>query len=258
MRGIGINQTGSHFYSILAFMEQKQLTKLCGPNTKFDDMNEPTLLAGNVLLISTPLDVFFCPTRRSPAVSAPNSISFIIQPILCGVLQAEASNDYAANGGEVRVPFPGYPPTLSQAPGWDWTDSYRQSTGVVYIHHQFKLREITDGTSKTMLLGEKGCNPDSYHNGNDWGVDQGPYPGDERDPIRWCSWDTTSANYMAPMRDRQGTDPSWQWGSSHAAIFNIACCDGSVHPISYDISEINMRRLCNRCDGKQFVDPNPY
>jgi hypothetical protein len=63
---------------------------------------------------------------------------------------------------------------------------------------------------------------------------------------------------MVPMRDRAGTDPSWQWGSAHAATFNVVLCDGSVHALSYTISELNMRRLCSRKDGNAFIDPLPF
>ena len=108
------------------------------------------------------------------------------------------------------------------------------------------------------MMGAKGLNPDSYHNGLDWGVDQGPFPADERDPVRWCSWNTTSAVNMAPMHDRPGTNLSWQWGSGHATTFNVVMCDDSVHAISYDISENNMCRMCNRCDGNAFESPLPY
>lgn len=263
-RGIGIDQTGSQFYAILSFMEQTGLAKL-GAGAPPDSMNDPNMLAANKQLLETPLSVLFCPTRRAASLSALNSIWFIIQPICCGQLDAIASNDYAANGGDVRMWFPAYPGDFTQAQGWDWGENYKSCSGIVFIHHQFRLREVSDGLSKTIMFGEKGCNPDSYHSGIDWGVDQGPYPGDERDPVRWCAWSVydplkgdPNPDYMVPTRDRAGTDPSWQWGSSHASTFNVVLCDGSVHALSYTISEVNMRRLCSRNDGTALTDPLPY
>lgn len=259
-RGIGIDQPGSHFYSILSFMEEKGMAKL-GAGVGYDNMTDPKLLDGNALLISTPLSLFFCPSRRAPVVSALNGIWFIQKPILCGQLQAVASNDYCANGGDVRYWNTNDPGTLPVPPGFDWGDGAQHSSGIVYWHHQFKPREVIDGLSKTIMFGEKGVNPDSYHNGLDWGVDQGPYPGDERDPVRWCSWapydPNNSTNYMAPMRDRAGTDPSWQWGSAHSTTFNVVLCDGSVHALGFDISELNMRLLCSRNDKTPFQNPPP-
>jgi prepilin-type N-terminal cleavage/methylation domain-containing protein len=277
-RGLGVDQPGSFLYSILGFMEQKAMSKL-GAGEGYNSMGSKgsILWEGNIQLLQTPLNVFFCPTRRAPSVSALNAITFIKQPILSGELTCIASNDYAANAGECYGKFidpqgvlhgawgtggPGALPVPSGA-AWGTPDLYmdqadKGNSGIVYPHHQYKMVEIVDGTSKTILLGEKGVNPDSYHNGTDWGVDQGPFAADERDPVRWCSWDLSSAGYMAPCRDRAGTDPSWQWGSAHATTFNIALCDGSVQTLSFNISETNMRRLCNRCDRKPFVSPNPF
>jgi prepilin-type N-terminal cleavage/methylation domain-containing protein len=257
-RGLGVDQPGSHFYPLLCYMELNQLTKLCGPNTKYNDMSEATLLAGNVQLLGTPISTFFCPTRRAPVVSALNSISFINKPTLCGTLKVIASNDYCANGGENRVANSGDPGSLPVPAGFNWGKGYEKSTGIVYWHYQFKPKEVIDGLARTIMFGEKGVDPDSYYSGDDWGVDQGPFTGDERDPVRWCAWSSSSADYMEPMRDRVGPDLSWAWGSAHAAGFNVVLCDGSVQSISYNVSEINMRRLCNRCDRRPFADPPPF
>jgi prepilin-type N-terminal cleavage/methylation domain-containing protein len=263
-RGLGLDQPGSHFYVMLSFMEQKQLAKL-GSGVSPDSMSDPILLNGVKQVLETPLGVLFCPTRRAPAVSALNSIWFIQQPWNSAQLAGIASNDYAANGGDVRMWNTGDPGTLPVPDGFDWGKGAEIATGIVYWHHQYKLREVTDGLSKTIMFGEKGCNPDSYHSGLDWGVDQGPYPGDERDPVRWCAWSAydpnagdPNPNYMVPMRDRAGTDPSWQWGSSHGAVFNVVLCDGSVHGLNYNISELNMRRLCSRKDGSALISPLPF
>ena len=44
---------------------------------------------------------------------------------------------------------------------------------------------------------------------------------------------------------------------AHPAVFNAVMCDGSVHSISYTITEDVQRKLCNRKDRKP-VDPTPY
>jgi prepilin-type N-terminal cleavage/methylation domain-containing protein len=258
-RGLGVDQPGSFFYSILSFMEQKQLAKLgagVGFNTDNDELHK-----ANILLLGTPLNVLFCPTRRAPATSpaATDIFGFVFSPILVAPLRltATAHNDYCANAGEIYTGWSGGPGGLPVPSGFGWPDP-STNTGIVFPHHQFKMKEIIDGTSKTMLIGEKSLNPDKYHNGENWGHDQGPFVADERDPVRWCAWSVNTIDYMYPTRDRAGADQSWNWGSAHAATFNVALCDGSVQTISYNISENNMRRLCNRCDRKQFEYPNPF
>ncbi len=59
-RGIGIDQPGSAFYSILDFMEEKGMRKL-GAGVGFNNMSDPALLNGNKMLLETPLNIVFLP-----------------------------------------------------------------------------------------------------------------------------------------------------------------------------------------------------
>ncbi len=56
-----------------------------------------------------------------------------------------------------------------------------------------------------------------------------------------------------PSYQEQISDPTdWRlkFGSAHPTGCNFVFCDGSVHTISYNISNDIHARLCNRCDGK--------
>jgi hypothetical protein len=106
-----------------------------------------------------------------------------------------------------------------------------------------------------MLFGEKFLEPDNYKTGKNWGDDEGPFVSDDADSIRFAD---IGSGYLTPMRDRGGVFAYYYWGSAHPMAFNIVCCDGSVHSVAYDISETNMRRLCNRHDGKAFENPIPF
>jgi prepilin-type N-terminal cleavage/methylation domain-containing protein len=252
-RGFGINLPGSWIYSVLPFMESKAMTQY-GAGVGFDNMTDSILLKGNKMLLETPLGVLNCPTRR-PAITYAVSpgIWFVKKPFLCDDLTVGSRTDYAANSGELIAGFGTGPGSLPCPASYVFPDPVYCS-GVIFAHHQFKLREILDGTSKTYLIAEKNVNPDHYRTGLDLGDDQGPYVADERDSARFAA-----ANYyLPPMRDRAGADGSWQFGSAHAAAFNAVFCDGSVHSISYDITERNHRRLCNRGDKLQFEFPNPF
>src|SRR3954468_19202666 len=85
--------------------------------------------AGPVVSIATTNPVFFCPTRRAPAtVTYPDEY----QPPLTGGDLAHALCDYAGSNME--------------------------ATGVVRQFYPVRMHEITDGTSSTLLVGEKRLN----------------------------------------------------------------------------------------------------
>jgi prepilin-type N-terminal cleavage/methylation domain-containing protein len=271
-RGLGVNQPGGFFYSLLPFMEQKSLFQM-GAGIGFDVDND-ALHRANIQRISTPLSVFYCPSRRAAVTSpaARDIYAFVYQPVLVAgaELTVVGHNDYCANAGEIRGDYTdpqgvvhggwefGPPGIPVNSYSWRVPDMYKGmkttgNTGIVFSHYQYRMVDIVDGPHLTILIGEKYVMPEHIYDGEDLGDDQGPFVADERDTVRWCDL----GSYMAPMRDRRGYDGSWQWGSAHASVYNVVMCDGSVHGISYDITETVQRRLCNRRD-KQVVDPNPY
>jgi hypothetical protein len=111
-----------------------------------------------------------------------------------------------------------------------------------------KLASITDGTSNTLLVGEKRLRPEKLGQlqAHD---DQGYTAGWDRDEVCWAT--------IPPDQDRKGEDGYYQFGSAHAAGFNAVFVDGSVHFISYTIQSNNTppdplgvwQRICIRNDG---------
>ena len=120
-------------------------------------------------------------------------------------------------------------------------------------HNVYKMRQITDGTSTTYMLGEKSVNPRYYIDpGPDTlGDDQGPFIADERDSARY----TNLANY--PISDSEATkedrdpnfDITWRFGSAHSGGLLMAFCDGSVHTVSFSIDPKIHLSLGARNDG---------
>jgi hypothetical protein len=112
------------------------------------------------------------------------------------------------------------------------------------------MAQITDGTSNTLLLGEK-CLNVGLMGRDQTDDDSGWTDGWDWDNIRW--------GYLQPQPDWDNGDPSvahgsyyelhGAFGSSHNGIFNAGLCDGSVRSISFTIALETFRRLSSRNDG---------
>ena len=86
-----------------------------------------------------------------------------------------------------------------------------------------RLTNIPDGSSNTILVGEKRMRPDKLGTAqaND---DQGYTAGWDRDEVVW--------GIQPPQQDLPGQNGDYQFGSAHAGAFNALFADGSVRRIS--------------------------
>jgi prepilin-type N-terminal cleavage/methylation domain-containing protein len=173
-----------------------------------------TWRAGPVVAIATPNRLFFCPARRPPqTVTYPDEYT----PPLTGGDLTHALCDYAA--------------------------SNLDGTGVVTQYTPLRLTDITDGTSNTLLVGEK------WLDLGDLGQVQ---PGDNEGYTVGWDHDTVRDTQQPPVPDNssQPGDHSQQFGSSHPGMMNAVLADGSVHAILFSIDPTVFSYLGNRQDGQ--------
>ena len=109
---------------------------------------------------------------------------------------------------------------------------------------------ITDGTSHTMLFGEKYVNG-HWTQGGSWGDNAGWYVGRSWDTQRFATSLPRHDSYLTDLLPRQvqGNRRYDFFGSAHPTAFNCSMADGSVTSISYDVDGIAFARICNRRDG---------
>ncbi|MBN1853556.1 MAG: DUF1559 domain-containing protein [Pirellulales bacterium] len=253
-RGVGLDQPGSWAYNLLPFVEQQILRDL-GSHSDRNSMTEPEPF--NRILYSTPCPIWSCPSRRaSVAYPMTSSLSHVKKPFLCGELAESILCDYAANGGEILVQWYQGPFSLKEGddpefPYWPLDTSYFTSTGIVAPHCIYHMRDITDGTSHTYLVGEKNVVPSDYYGTLDYGDNQGPYTSDERDSVRFAARTADPGTTLLPLQDRIGTgdDATFSFGSVHPDGLNMGMCDGSVRKIGYTIDGLVHRQMANREDG---------
>lgn len=162
-------------------------------------------------IYQTPVKTYYCPTRRAPSLY--NSL---------------AKTDYAGNVGNAQHAYNG-------------AISRRSCRGPL------SFRDITDGTTNTLLVGEKQTNPRYYGQS---GGDNEPYvnSGWDQDEIRWGS----PTNTPAPDTVHPAEPPTYwsgRFGSAHAGVFQGVMVDGSVRSFSYNINGELWERICTRNDG---------
>lgn len=201
---------------------------------------------------ATAIATFNCPTRRQ-AIAYPMLIS---GQVANGYLSPMvARTDYAANQGDLQpLEIYVFPPSLHGHFNWpisttgDAVPPYSQSNnGINFMNAYLRPVDVMDGLSHTYMVGEKYLCPDEYRTGTGPADDWGMYCGDQNDTNRLCTNDPSGSHQ--PMRDRPGFGGwSENFGSPHAASFNMVMCDGSVQSVRYDVDPVVHSRLGNRKD----------
>lgn len=192
--------------SILPFIEQASLAG----NLNFAlPMNDPA----NVNLIEVGFPVFQCPTDATRADGVPPSGNET-QP------ERIATSNYCGNGGSFGFSF--------QVP---WQANNAQITNGVFGRDSvYRIRDLTDGLTSTLLLGEV------IHYDFPW------------DPTLYGNWNPASGTAcctltlvrqgswsMNPGPDGSQTAQRESFSSLHSAGAQFALCDGSVRFISETI-----------------------
>src|SRR5262249_10858752 len=129
-------------------------------------------------------------------------------------LELASRTDYAANGGNVRTTEVGNGPiekgedgfrsiTAPDEPDTALGDKKKDWNGIVFYKSEIAIRQITDGTSKTYMVGEKWLYYEFYDSGQDTGDGEPAFSGNNDDTIRvthvdWpLSPDTTQTKLSA-------------------------------------------------------------
>jgi prepilin-type N-terminal cleavage/methylation domain-containing protein len=216
---IGKEQFAGWGFQVLPFIEQEPLWKGSGA---------VDIPSAQRQAIGAPLKVFFCPARRNPQQLSTNSLWYGSTgpsgPCNNGLC------DYAAcignNGNDGPVPQ-----NTGNSPG-------------------FKLVEIKDGTSTTMLLADKRLDLAGL----------GTYQSDDNEGYTagW-DWDTVRPTNLTPAPDdftglNNGEN---RFGSSHTTGICAAMCDGSVRTISFNISQTTFSAIGTR-RGKEIVSNSDF
>jgi prepilin-type N-terminal cleavage/methylation domain-containing protein len=242
-RGSGRDQPGGWAYGILPYLERNDLYTFA---RGAPEDQKPALVRQ---LLESPLEVFYCPTRRGVDRYAV-SLAVARTPIGSEPVNAVARSDYAINAGDQPVcdlVFNGPPTSWDQArdPAFKWPDM-RDHTGISFLRSEIRIAHVRDGKAHTYLVAEKHVSSAEYVTGGDHGDDWSLYSGYQDDMHR--------TGYLAPLSDDYETGGmNCRFGSAHPGMWNACFCDGSIRAMSFEIDLTVHRRLANRAD-KGIID----
>lgn len=219
------------------------------------------------LVRSTPVSLYNCPSRRGPTVVYQQTVDNEGAPA-DGCDDGCALADYAAATPSNLLDLR----RLNHDP-WFWQGVINGNIAAAaksrFIHEgkrytvnylgvitrttmsrPTKARHITDGLSKTIMVGEKRLHTDLYEVG-------APY-----DDIGWTDgWDFDTVRYTGYQPGPDVPEPleddvppalrgyGFHFGSAHPSGFNSCFADGHVQPVQYDIDITVFNTLGDRSDG---------
>ncbi|WP_238537731.1 DUF1559 domain-containing protein [Zavarzinella formosa] len=211
------------------------------PNIEQDNLYN---VVSRATLYATAVPVYTCPSSRLPTVY---STTYKSDYVGC------AGNTWAPDGGGLVI----HP-------------SYTDETGTVrFTYPTITMSSITDGTSNTLLVGEKWLNPKAQGNSLDGGENESwCNAGWDEDHVR-CTGGTYScvncfgkqdgsavtidrlprANRDAPLAT-SGTIWNESFGSSHTSGMNAVMGDGSVRFVSFTVDVNVWSAIGSRSGGE--------
>lgn len=164
--------------------------------------------------ISSPVKTFFCPSRRGSSVL----------PV--------TGSWYGPSGNYSHAPT-----------DYACASAGSGDSGAIPYDNAWAMTAITDGTSNTLMIGDKRLNIRFI----------GQYQSDDNEGYT-CGWDHDTVRFTdrAPLADLNATsgDGNQRFGSSHTGAFQAVFVDGSVRGIQYGIDLTTFYRLGHRNDGE--------
>ena len=206
-------------------------------------------------LQDTVIPLYNCPSRRGPTRSNAAEIGVTAGEMAvltdyagstpCGVTTASTKNPWPLGSGSLPTSFFGQPnPEMPPPANRLWmgvfvrTPYNHLTKAMVDSSKPIRFSQITDGTSKTMMISEKFLRTDLYDGGS-WSDDRGWSDGWDPDTMRSTCIPPradSDANTLTPgTGGAEGKADVFFFGSAHPGGFNAVMVDASVQTINYNV-----------------------
>jgi prepilin-type N-terminal cleavage/methylation domain-containing protein len=120
---------------------------------------------------------------------------------------------------------------------------------------QVRFSTITDGTSNTLMFGEKHIRPNSMRGKAE---DRSIFGGQNNSLRRMAGTDPTTGNQrpLSPPSNQNGAHANESFGGPHAGVCQFVFCDGTVHALGLDVSLDTLTALVTRAGGENVRVPD--
>jgi prepilin-type N-terminal cleavage/methylation domain-containing protein/prepilin-type processing-associated H-X9-DG protein len=211
------NSFGSWLTMILPYVEQAPLYQSILTKSNNLLLREYSYCSSPTDLGATPVPVYVCPSDYVPLPVIQYSVYYF------------AVNSYFANAGTKA-----------------WPVAVATLNGVLYYNSDVRIAGITDGTSNTLMAGERYSKDPAVQDANlsDWRGWAWSNYNSGGDSLGDTFWPLNSQASLI------GTDPrKTNFGSGHPGGANFVLCDGSVRFIQNGVDIVTWQRISVPNDG---------
>ncbi|MCA9100173.1 MAG: DUF1559 domain-containing protein [Planctomycetales bacterium] len=195
------------------------------------------------LVVTNRVQYYFCPSRRDSDTATAVLMDYAAStPGVRELISTSESQNLRYDfwgDGDFRWDM-GSPGVYADHKN-EWAKYYGVITRT-HFSQACRVANVTDGTSNTMMIGEKWLDPKKYKAG-DWHDDRGWTDGWDPDVVR-----ITSAK-PRPDGDNAGNLGAYAFGGTHSGGFNAVFADGHVFFVNFGIDQITLNRMADRRDG---------
>lgn len=211
---------------ILPYVEQGALFTALNPT---GTTIPPTQPSTGTTGVQTTLSIYTCPSSSGPKVNANRG--------------NHGTSSYIA----ILGPAPGAGTGFSFA-------QFTQAGGCLFGNSAVRINTITDGTSNTVMVGERAYQTvaGQAYNGAIW---SGLYEAQRVAANMWWMGGTTAAAHTDHrIQAKNGANSVWSTSSAHGAGVNFVFGDGSVRMLNDGIAQTVQANLAARADGQVLGD----
>lgn len=236
-----------HFHSwqtaILPQLEEQALFKQI-------DLSLPATVVSNQLNLNTSVAIFLCPSTSIQNTVVPDILEFNNGAIATKTIGTAARSDYEAIAGVNHKPSVRGSGDLSGVKLGPWGETQYDANRKPVSYRSGRFAKVSDGLSKTILIGERAGRPDSYRRGET----ADPYP--YSNPINGmdhhqAAWGISTHIWWLVFDHEQAINDTNATGiySFHSAGANVGIADGSVRFLSDAMDQAALNALVTRSAG---------